>query len=115
MTRARYIPVLLVKGGRLVRTIRFRDPRYIGDPLNAARIFNDLGVDELMLFDIDASREGRCISTRLVTDIAEEMTAPLAVGGGIASLDDISRIIACGVEKVVIGTAAVSDPTFVKA
>src|SRR5262245_27895601 len=113
MFRPRVIPVLLLKDRALVKSIRFKDHRYIGDPMNATRIFNERKADELIFLDIDASREDRTISSDLVKSIGEEAYMPFAVGGGIRSLDDIETLIKAGAEKVVINTAAGIDPEFV--
>ncbi len=113
MSRPRLIPVLLLSGSGLVKSVRFKGHRYIGDPLNAARIFNELKADELIFLDIQASREGRCISLDFVNELAEELTMPFSVGGGITSIEQIRSIVRAGVEKVVIGTHAV-EPDFVR-
>ena len=114
MFRPRIIPVLLLKDLALVKSVRFREHRYIGDPINAVRIFNELKADELVFLDIQASRESRLISLDFVRDVGEEARMPFAVGGGIRSLDDIRRVIAAGAEKVVIGTHAAVDPEFIR-
>jgi imidazole glycerol-phosphate synthase subunit HisF len=115
MFRGRVIPVLLIKGRRLVKSVKFKDHRYIGDPLNAARIFNELQADELIVLDIDATPNGELISLDLVRELAEEVTMPFAVGGGITSLENIRALIGLGVEKVVIGTVAGRDPDLIRA
>lgn len=114
MNRPRIIPVLLVKGHGLVKSVRFKDHRYIGDPINAARIFNEFQADELILLDIEASRQQRLISLELVNEVAEEVTMPFCVGGGINSIENIRNIIGSGVEKVIIGARAALTPDFVK-
>lgn len=114
MFRPRIIPVLLLHKGGLVKSERFRRHRYIGDPINAVRIFNDLRADEVILLDIDATREGRRISAELVNRVGEEAFMPFAVGGGIRTLDDIGSLVEAGAEKIVIGTAAGLDPRFVR-
>jgi cyclase len=114
MQRPRVIPVLLLKNNGLVKSIRFKNHRYIGDPLNAARIFNELEADELIFLDIEASRERRSISLDFVNAVAEEVTMPFAVGGGIRTLDDIRAITRAGVEKVIIGAHAAQSPPFIK-
>ena len=111
--RPRLIPVLLIKGKVLVKSVRFRAHAYIGDPVNAVRLFNDLRADELVVLDIDAYRERRTIDPQLLRDIAEEATMPLSIGGGIRQLDDIRQLISAGAEKVVIGSHAVDEPSFV--
>lgn len=114
MHRPRIIPVLLLKGRDLVKSQRFKDHRYIGDPINAARIFNELKADELIILDIEASREGRLIALDIVNEIAEEVTMPFSVGGGIGSIKEIRTLIGAGVEKVIIGAKAALEPDFVR-
>lgn len=111
--RPRVIPVLLLKGNVLVKSIGFKNPKYIGDPINAVKIYNDLKADELVFLDIDASKEKRLISLDFVKDVGEEANMPFAVGGGIRSLEDIRSIIAAGAEKVVINSYAVENPDFI--
>ncbi len=114
MFRPRIIPVLLLKGNVLVKTEKFKNPVYIGDPINAIRIFNDLRADELVFLDIEATRQGRCITADFVKACGEEANMPFAVGGGITSLDQIQRLLYAGAEKVIIGHAAHKNPNFVK-
>jgi imidazole glycerol-phosphate synthase subunit HisF len=114
MFRPRIIPVLLLKNKGLVKTVRFKNPRYIGDPINAVKIFNDLKTDELVFLDITASMENRCISVQLVKDIGDEAYMPFAVGGGISRVDQIGELISAGAEKVVLNTAAGLNPLLVK-
>ncbi|MEQ1762921.1 MAG: AglZ/HisF2 family acetamidino modification protein [Pyrinomonadaceae bacterium] len=114
MSRPRIIPVLLLRDGGLVKSVKFRSHKYIGDPLNAARIFNELEADELIFLDIDASRNGRSISLDFVNAVAEEVSMPFSVGGGITSIEEIRAITRSGVEKVIIGSHAVQDPEFVR-
>ena len=110
----RIIPILLLKGKGLVKTVKFKEPRYIGDPINAVKIFNDLKADELVFLDITASKEGRPISLDVVKDISEEAFMPFAVGGGIKSLSTVEKILETGCEKVVINSALSSDTKFIK-
>lgn len=114
MFRPRIIPVLLLKDQGLVKSKQFKEHRYIGDPINAVKIFNDLRADELVFLDIDATRENRTISADLIKDIGEEANMPFAVGGGIKTLENISNIIAGGAEKVILGSVASEDPDFVR-
>jgi len=114
MFRPRIIPVLLLKGKGLVKTVRFKDPRYIGDPINAVRIFNDLEADELVFLDITASRENRCVSLDLVRQIGDETFMPFAVGGGITGSDQMERLFKAGAEKVAINTGAVENPRLIE-
>lgn len=114
MYRPRIIPVLLLKNLALVKSIKFKDFNYIGDPINAVRIFNDLKADELVFLDIEATKENRMISLDFVKDVGEEANMPFAVGGGIKSLEDIRKIIGAGAEKVIIGSFAVENPEFIR-
>lgn len=114
MYRPRIIPVLLLKNKGLVKSVRFKDHRYIGDPMNAVKIFNDFKADELVFLDIEANSQNRLISLDLVKDIGEEANMPFSVGGGIRSLDDIRKIIAAGAERVVLNSIAVENPGFVR-
>lgn len=106
MNKTRVIPVLLLRGRGLVKTVKFKDPTYIGDPVNSVRIFNEKEVDELVFLDIFATREGRGPDFDLLADIAGEAFMPMAYGGGITSLEQIRRVFALGFEKVVIDSAA---------
>ena len=113
MFRPRVIPVLLLKKEFLVKSIQFKKHKYIGDPINAVKIFNDLKADELVFLDIDATKEGRLISLDFIKDVGEEANMPFCVGGGIKSISDIKSIINAGAEKVIIGTAAYLDKNFI--
>ena len=114
MFRPRVIPLLLLKDTGLVKTIKFNKPRYLGDPINAVRIFNELNVDELVFLDILASKESRPISVDLVRNIADEAFMPFAVGGGIRSIDVIRKLLNAGAEKVVINSYALEDLSFIR-
>lgn len=107
--RPRLIPCLLVQDGRLVKTRRFAKPTYVGDPLNAVRIFNDKGADELMVLDISRSRAKRGPDFDLVRRIAAECFMPLAYGGGVTTIEQAQQLVSLGVEKVCINTAWVND------
>jgi imidazole glycerol-phosphate synthase subunit HisF len=109
MLQTRVIPSLLLKNGGLVKTVRFKNPTYIGDPINAIRIFNDKEVDELTVIDIDASREKRDPDFKLLDRINKEAFMPLAYGGGIRTIDHIVKILGLGYEKVIINSAARND------
>jgi imidazole glycerol-phosphate synthase subunit HisF len=108
MLRSRIIPCLLMQDGGLVKTRQFKEPRYIGDPLNAIKIFNEKEVDELMFFDIDASVQERHPDLSLLKSLANESRMPLCFGGGVASASLASKIIAIGFEKISISSAALS-------
>jgi cyclase len=109
MFRPRVIPVLLLKGLGLVKTIKFKDPSYIGDPMNAVKIFNDLEADELAFVDITATKEGRIASLNLIKRIVEEAFMPISVGGGICQIKQVKDIIEAGAEKVIINSATISN------
>lgn len=113
MLRPRIIPCLLVHDGGLVKTVRFSDPRYVGDPLNAARIFNEKEVDELVVLDIDASPGGAAPDQDLIRRLAAECRMPLCYGGGVASLETARAVVRLGVEKVALGAAALTNPSLV--
>lgn len=114
MIRTRVIPCLLLKNQGLVKTTKFKDPKYLGDPINIVKIFNEKEVDELIFLDITATIENRKPSMALIAQIASECFMPLSYGGGIRSLDDIKEILGLGVEKVSINSYAVKNPSFVK-
>jgi cyclase len=109
----RVIPCLLLKGAGLVKTVRFKDPRYIGDPMNAVKIFNEKEVDELILLDIAASGEHREPPFATIENIASECFMPVAYGGGVRSVEQAARIVALGIEKIVVNVAALGGPELV--
>lgn len=114
MLKTRIIPCLLLKGQGLVKTFKFRNPKYVGDPINAVKIFNDKEVDELVLLDIEASVEGRRPPAKLISEIASECFMPLSYGGGLRNLDDLKTIFSLGVEKVILNSYAIENPAFVE-
>jgi cyclase len=114
MLSHRVIPCLLVSQGGLVKTERFHDPKYVGDPINAVRIFNDKEVDELMVLDIDASKEGRGPDFALVEELAGECFMPLCYGGGIRTADEARQLFSLGVEKVCLQSSALRDPAIIR-
>ena len=109
MLRPRIIPCLLLHEGALIKTTRFGDPRYVGDPLNAVRIFNEKLVDELIVLDIDAGIRQREPDYSLIENLSRECRMPLCYGGGIRSSAQVERLISLGVEKVAIGRSAVTE------
>lgn len=111
--RTRVIPCLTLSEGGLVKTTQFRNPQYVGDPINAMRIFNEKEVDELVLLDISASSLGRRPDFALIEEIAQEAFMPVSYGGGIRSVEDAARIIGIGVEKVVVNTAVYEKPQLI--
>ena len=114
MYRPRLIPVLLLKDNGLVKSTRFKKHKYIGDPINAVRIFNELEADEIVFLDIDASKKGKLIDLQLVREIGEEANMPFGVGGGVKTLDDIQKLIQAGAEKVIICSEALQRPEFIR-
>ncbi len=113
MLRPRVIPCLLVHRGGLVKTQGFKDPKYVGDPINAVKIFNEKEADELMVLDIDASATGAEPNYGLIAKLAVECRMPLCYGGGITTAAQAKHITSLGVEKVALSAAAVADPTLV--
>ncbi len=113
MLRPRIIPCLLIKDKGLVKTIKFDKPKYVGDPINAVRIFNEKEVDELMVVDIDATSNGRAPDFKVIENLAAECRMPLCYAGGIKTVEQAQKIIGLGVEKVALSSAAVADPTLV--
>jgi len=113
MLTVRVIPCLLLKGDGLVKTVKFKDPKYVGDPINAVKIFNDKEVDELIFLDVEATVEGRRPPLKLISKIASECFMPLSYGGGLNDLDDIKAIFNLGVEKVIVNSYAVENPYFI--
>ncbi len=113
MRRMRVIPVLLIQNGGLVKSIKFKQHKYVGDPINAVRIFNDKEVDEIVILDISASKEKRGPNIAQIADIAGEAFMPLAYGGGITSIDQVKQILFNGAEKVILNTSALDNPELI--
>ena len=113
MLSPRIIPVILVQNKGLVKTINFENPKYVGDPLNAVRIFNEKEVDELIILDIDATINNKCPDFLSIKNWASECRMPLCYGGGISSVEEIQRIISLGVEKVSINSSALLNPDII--
>ncbi|HGM5582908.1 TPA: AglZ/HisF2 family acetamidino modification protein [Pseudomonas putida] len=113
MLRPRIIPCLLVHEGGLVKTVKFTDPKYVGDPINAVRIFNEKEADELVVLDIDASVKGNEPDYGMIAKLASESRMPLCYGGGVTTPEQAKHIISLGVEKVALSAAALADPTLV--
>jgi len=114
MRRIRVIPVLLLQNGGLYKTIKFKSPQYLGDPINAVKIFNDKEVDEILVLDIQASRNNTAPDFNKLAEIAGEAFMPMGYGGGVRTVDDIKRILFSGYEKVVLNSIASANPTLVK-
>jgi len=108
------MPCLLLKEKRLVKTVNFNNPDYIGDPINAVKIFNDKEVDELVLLDINASKINSEIDFDLLSDFAAECFMPLAYGGGVKTIDDFKKLYRLGIEKVIVNTLLFDNPSIVK-
>ena len=111
--RPRLIPCLLLSNGNLVKTTRFKEPNYLGDPINAVKIFSEKCVDELCIQDIEASKNGRRPDFDLLTDIASEAFMPLSYGGGVTTLEQVKRLFHIGFEKVILNTSLVERPQLV--
>jgi cyclase len=107
----RMIAVLLLRGSGFVKTVRFGAPNYLGDAFNILRIFNEKGVDELAILDIDASREGRGPRFEVLRELADECFMPVAYGGGIRTVEDCRRLFKAGFEKAIVNTALIERPT----
>jgi cyclase len=113
MLKHRVIPCLLLRDGGLVKTTRFNRPRYVGDPVNAIRIFNEKEVDELMVLDIVASRQNRGPDFLLIEEFAGECFMPLCYGGGISSVEQAQQLFALGVEKICLQASILKDPSLI--
>ena len=112
--RPRIIPVLLIDDRDLIKTINFKKPTYLGDPVNALKIFNRKGIDEMAVLDISASKKGIDPDFELLTDMASEAFMPLSYGGGIKTLEQVRKLLAIGYEKVVLNTSLVEDEQLVR-
>ncbi len=113
MLRPRIIPCLLIHESGLVKTVGFKTPKYVGDPINAVKIFNEKETDELIVVDIDATVDGAEPDYKLIADMAAECRMPLCYGGGVRTAEQAKRIIGLGVEKVSISAAALEDPSLI--
>ena len=111
--RVRVMPCLLLRQSKLVKTVRFREPDYIGDPVNAVKIYNDKEVDELIFLDITATVDKKAPPFKMISEIASECFMPYTYGGGIRSLEDMRKIFNLGVEKIAINSHAVENPDFI--
>lgn len=114
MLKPRIIPVLLIKDKGLVKTRKFTEPKYVGDPLNAVRIFNEKYVDELIVIDIEATTLGKEPDYEVIKNIASECRMPLCYGGGVKNVEQVKRILGLGVEKVAISSAAMTNSDIIK-
>ena len=109
MLRSRIIPCLLVQNKGLVKTVKFKDPKYVGDPINAVKIFNEKEVDELIVLDIDATIEKREPNFEMIKNLADECRMPLCYGGGITTSEQARKIISLGAEKIALSTSALNN------
>lgn len=114
MLKTRVIPCLLLKGRGLVKTVKFKNPKYVGDPINAVKIFNDKEVDELIFLDISTTIENTTPKFSLINKISSEAFMPFGYGGGIKTMSDIKRLFGLGVEKVVLNTSAYETPDLIR-
>jgi cyclase len=114
MPATRIIPVLLLNKGGLYKTVKFSKPAYVGDPINAVKIFNEKEADELILLDFTATKEKREIDFAKISQIAGEAFMPMAYGGGIRNIEDARRIFHCGFEKVVLNSALFNSPDLIR-
>jgi cyclase len=113
MNLCRVIPVLLLSNGRLVKTIRFKNPKYIGDPINVIKIFNEKEVDEIIVIDISATSQCKEPNYALIEQLASECFSPLTYGGGICKLDQARKLFALGIEKICIQNSAINNLSFI--
>jgi cyclase len=113
MLRPRIIASLLIQDNGLVKTTKFKEPRYLGDPMNAVRIFNEKEVDELAVFDISATVNGKGPNFKMIENFAEQCTMPLCYAGGITKVEEAQRIFSLGVEKIAISSAAFKNPKLI--
>src|SRR5690606_29917553 len=113
MLRPRIIPSLLIQDMGLVKTVNFKDPKYVGDPINAVKIFNEKSVDELSIFDIDATVKGLEPNYSLIERIANQSRMPLCYGGGVKTVEQAQRIFGLGIEKIALSSAVLSNPKLI--
>jgi imidazole glycerol-phosphate synthase subunit HisF len=114
MLQTRIMPCLLLKNSKLVKTIKFKNPNYVGDPVNAIKIYNEKEVDELIFLDITATLEKKPPSFKTISEIASECFMPLTYGGGITNLEDMKTIFNLGVEKIAINSYGIDNPLFIE-
>jgi len=109
MLRSRIIPCLLIQNKGLVKTVNFKDPKYVGDPINAVKIFNEKEVDELIVLDIDATKENRGPNLKMIKNLADECRMPFCYGGGITTVEQAVKIISLGAEKIALSYSALTN------
>lgn len=115
MLRPRIIPSLLIQDNGLVKTVNFKNPKYVGDPINAVKIFNEKSVDELAIFDIDATVKGHEPNYSLIERIANQSRMPLCYGGGVKTVEQAQRIFGLGIEKIALSSAVLQNPQLITA
>jgi cyclase len=115
LKRVRIIPVLLIHNGGLVKSVQFKKHKYVGDPINAVKIFNEKEVDEIIILDIDASAKNQAPNFKLIEEICGEAFMPLAYGGGVKSLEDAKKLLYNGAEKIVVNTTLLEQPKVIEA
>lgn len=113
MLRPRIIPSLLIQDNGLVKTVNFKNPKYVGDPINAVRIFNEKEVDELAIFDIDATVKGNEPNYSLIERLASQSMMPLCYGGGVKTVEQAQRIFSLGIEKIALSSAVLQNPKLI--
>lgn len=113
MKRIRIIPALLLVNDGLYKTVQFRNPRYVGDPINTVKIFNEKGADEVVVLDITATRDKKPVNYRKIAEIAGEAFMPMAYGGGIKTFEDAQKVFNAGYEKVILNSAAAENPALI--
>lgn len=113
MLRPRIIPSLLIQDNGLVKTVNFKNPKYVGDPINAVKIFNEKAVDELAIFDIDATVKGQEPNYSLIERIANQSRMPLCYGGGVKTVEQAQRIFSLGIEKIALSSAVIHSPSLI--
>jgi len=114
MSAPRVIPVICIEQGKMVKTVKFKNPNYIGDPINAIRIFNDKEVDELAILDIRASKLNQEPNYTLIQEMASECFMPISYGGGIQTVEQAGKLFELGIEKVILGSALLNDQTVLR-
>ncbi len=113
MLRPRIIPSLLIHDNGLVKTVNFKNPKYVGDPINAVKIFNEKAVDELAVFDIDATVLGKEPNYSLIERLASQSMMPLCYGGGVRTVEQAQRIFSLGIEKIALSSAVLQKPELI--
>jgi cyclase len=113
MLRPRIIPSLLIQDNGLVKTVNFKNPKYVGDPINAVRIFNEKEVDELAIFDIDATVKGNEPNYSLIERLASQSMMPLCYGGGVKTVEQAQRIFSLGIEKIALSSSVLQNPRLI--